>query len=133
MAALGQLCRAGLIQRRGKPPHHAYSFKHALVRDAAYATLLKSPRQQLHAHIAQAIERLRPEIAAGQPEIVAHHFIEGGCSTKGQSFFWPPVGWQRRGMRSKRRSPTLKRACSSRHVLGTMYHRPIEAPSASAS
>ncbi|MCK1636297.1 alpha/beta fold hydrolase [Bradyrhizobium sp. 157] len=82
-AVLDQLCRAGLIQRRGTPPHHTYSFKHALVRDAAYATLLKSPRQQLHAHIAQAIERLRPEIAAGQPEIVAHHFIEGGLLDQG--------------------------------------------------
>ncbi|MFK4507182.1 alpha/beta fold hydrolase [Bradyrhizobium daqingense] len=82
-AVLDQLCRAGLIQRRGMPPHHTYSFKHALVRDAAYATLLKSPRQQLHAHIAQAIEQLRPEIAAGQPEIVAHHFIEGGLLDKG--------------------------------------------------
>jgi class 3 adenylate cyclase/pimeloyl-ACP methyl ester carboxylesterase len=77
-SALGQLCRAGLIQRRGMPPHHAYSFKHALVRDAAYATLLKSSRQQLHARIAQAIERLQPEIAVAQPEIVAHHFIEAG-------------------------------------------------------
>ena len=82
-AALGQLCLAGLIQRRGTPPHHAYSFKHALVRDAAYATLLKSSRQQLHARIAQAIERLRPEIAVGQPEIVAHHFIEGGLPDQG--------------------------------------------------
>ncbi len=77
-AALGQLCLAGLIQRRGTPPHHAYSFKHALVRDAAYATLLKSSRQQLHARIARAIERLRPEIAVAQPEIVAHHFIDAG-------------------------------------------------------
>jgi pimeloyl-ACP methyl ester carboxylesterase len=82
-AALGQLCQAGLIQRRGTLPPQAYSFKHALVRDAAYATLLKSSRQQLHARIAQAIERLRPEIAAGQPEIVAHHFIEGGLPDQG--------------------------------------------------
>ena len=82
-AALGQLCRAGLIQRRGTPPHHTYSFKQALVRDAAYATLLKSSRQQLHARIAQAIERLRPEIAVGQPEIVAHHFIEGSLLDQG--------------------------------------------------
>jgi pimeloyl-ACP methyl ester carboxylesterase len=85
-AALGQLCQAGLIQRRGIPPRHAYSFKHALVRDAAYATLLKSSRQQLHARIAQAIERLRPEIAGGQPEIVAHHFIEGGLPDQGATY-----------------------------------------------
>jgi class 3 adenylate cyclase/pimeloyl-ACP methyl ester carboxylesterase len=82
-AVLDQLCRAGLIQRRGMPPHYAYSFKHALVRDAAYATLLKSSRQQLHAHIAQAMKRLRPEITAGQPEILAHHFIEGGLPKQG--------------------------------------------------
>jgi class 3 adenylate cyclase/pimeloyl-ACP methyl ester carboxylesterase len=85
-AALSQLCRAGLIQRRGMPPHHAYSFKHALVRDAAYATLLKSSRQQLHARIAQAIERLRPEIAVAQPEIVAHHFIEAGLPDRATTY-----------------------------------------------
>jgi class 3 adenylate cyclase/pimeloyl-ACP methyl ester carboxylesterase len=85
-AALGQLCQAGLIQRRGTPPHHAYSFKHALVRDAAYATLLKSSRQQLHARIAQAIERLRPEIAVAQPEIVAHHFIEAGLPDRAATY-----------------------------------------------
>jgi pimeloyl-ACP methyl ester carboxylesterase len=84
--ALDQLCRAELIWRHGTPPRHAYSFKHALVRDAAYATLLKSRRQQLHAHIAQAIERLRPEAAAGQPEIVARHFIEGGLPDQGAAY-----------------------------------------------
>jgi class 3 adenylate cyclase/pimeloyl-ACP methyl ester carboxylesterase len=85
-AALGQLCRAGLIQRRGTPPHDAYSFKHALVRDAAYATLLKSSRQQLHARIAQTIERLRPEIAVAQPEIVAHHLIEAGAPNRAATY-----------------------------------------------
>ncbi|WP_063697702.1 alpha/beta fold hydrolase [Bradyrhizobium centrolobii] len=85
-AALVQLCWAGLIQRRGTPPHHVYSFKHALVRDAAYATLLKSSRQQLHARIAQAIERLRPEIAMAQPEIVAHHLIEAGLPDQAATY-----------------------------------------------
>jgi class 3 adenylate cyclase len=84
--ALDQLCRAELIQRHGTPPRHTYSFKHALVRDAAYATLLKSRRQQLHAHIAAAVEQLRPEVAASEPEIVAHHFIEGGLPAQGVAY-----------------------------------------------
>ena len=84
--ALDQLSRAELIQRRGTPPRHVYAFKHALVCDAAYATLLKPRRQQLHARIAAALERLRPEVTAGQPEILAHHFIEGGLSDRGAAY-----------------------------------------------
>ena len=55
-----------------------YSFKHALVRDAAYESLLKSRRHQLHGQIARALEERFPDIAASQPEIVAHHFTEAG-------------------------------------------------------
>jgi pimeloyl-ACP methyl ester carboxylesterase len=84
--ALDQLYRAELVQRHGTPPRHTYGFKHALVRDAAYATLLKSRRQQLHTRIAEAIERLRPEAVVGQPEIVAHHFIEGGLPDRGAAY-----------------------------------------------
>ncbi len=84
--ALSQLCQAQLIQRHGTPPRHVYAFKHALVRDAAYATLLKSRRQQLHLQIAEAIERLRPQTAANEPEIVAQHFIEGGLPDKAAAY-----------------------------------------------
>jgi class 3 adenylate cyclase/pimeloyl-ACP methyl ester carboxylesterase len=84
--ALDQLCRAELVQLHGTPPRHTYGFKHALVRDAAYATLLKSRRQLLHTRIAEAIERLRPEAVVGQPEIVAHHFIEGGLPDQGAAY-----------------------------------------------
>lgn len=84
--ALDQLCRAELVQRHGTPPRHVYAFKHALVRDAAYATLLKSRRQQIHAQTAEAITRLRPEFVAGQPEILAHHFIEAGLPDKGAAY-----------------------------------------------
>jgi class 3 adenylate cyclase/predicted ATPase len=74
--ALAQLERAELVFRRGEPPGAVYSFKHALVRDAAYESLLKSRRQLLHGQIARALEASFPDIVASQPEIVAHHFTE---------------------------------------------------------
>jgi class 3 adenylate cyclase/predicted ATPase len=77
-AALDRLTDAGLLFGRGTPPHSSYLFKHALVQDAAYATLLRARRQQLHAAIAGALEREFPEIAAAQPELLAHHYTEAG-------------------------------------------------------
>src|SRR5262249_41040460 len=76
--ALAQLEEAGLVFRRGEPPEAVYSFKHALVRDAAYDSLLKSRRQQLHGRIARALEERFADIVASQPEIVAHHFTQAG-------------------------------------------------------
>src|SRR5262245_58685326 len=75
---LAQLEQAGLVFRRGEPPDAVYSFKHVLVRDAAYESLLKSRRQQLHGQIARALEQSFADIAASQPEIVAHHFTAAG-------------------------------------------------------
>src|SRR6516225_3812202 len=75
---LAQLEQAGLVFRRGEAPDAVYSFKHALVRDAAYESLLKSRRQQLHGRIARALEHGFADIVASQPEIVAHHFTEAG-------------------------------------------------------
>ena len=76
--ALAKLEQAELVFRRGEPPEATYSFKHALVRDAAYESLLKSRRQQLHCQIARTMEEKFPEIVVSQPEIVAHHFTEAG-------------------------------------------------------
>ena len=76
--ALTQLEQAELVFRRGEPPEAVYSFKHALVRDAAYESLLKSRRHQLHGQIARVLEERFPDIVASQPEIVAHHFTEAG-------------------------------------------------------
>src|SRR6476469_5892352 len=76
--ALTQLEQAELVFRRGEPPEAVYSFKHALVRDAAYESLLKSRRQQLHGQIARALEERFADIVASQPEIVARHFTEAG-------------------------------------------------------
>ena len=74
--ALEQLVESELIFRRGTPPNATYTFKHALVQDAAYASLLKSRRQQLHADIAQVITSLRPELVNTQPELLAHHYTQ---------------------------------------------------------
>jgi tetratricopeptide (TPR) repeat protein len=76
--ALAQLEQAELVFRRGEPPEAVYSFKHALVRDAAYESLLKSRRHQLHGQIARALEERFPDVVASEPEIVARHFTEAG-------------------------------------------------------
>jgi tetratricopeptide (TPR) repeat protein/ABC-type transport system involved in cytochrome c biogenesis ATPase subunit len=76
--ALAQLEQAELVFRRGEPPEAVYSFKHALVRDAAYESLLKSRRHQLHGQIARALAERFPDVVASEPEIVAHHFTEAG-------------------------------------------------------
>ena len=76
--ALAQLEQAELVFRRGELPEAVYSFKHALVQDAAYESLLKSRRQQLHGQIARALEERFADIVASEPEIVAHHFTEAG-------------------------------------------------------
>ena len=80
--ALGQLVRSELIFRRGEIPHAVYTFKHTLVRDAAYAGLLKSRRAYLHAAIAIALEQQFPEIVQTQPETLAHHLTEAGLIEK---------------------------------------------------
>jgi predicted ATPase len=76
--ALAQLEQAELVFRRSEPPEAVYSFKHALVRDAAYESLLKSRRHQLHGQIARTLEARFPEVVATEPEIVARHFTEAG-------------------------------------------------------
>jgi predicted ATPase/class 3 adenylate cyclase len=75
---LAQLEEAGLVFRRGEPPEAVYSFKHALVRDAAYESLLRSRRQQLHGEIAHAFEQRFADVVSSQPEIVAYHFTQAG-------------------------------------------------------
>jgi class 3 adenylate cyclase/tetratricopeptide (TPR) repeat protein len=79
-AALDRLIAAGLLFRQGVPPHATYLFKHALVQDAAYGTLLRDPRRALHARIVEAIESQFDEIAENQPELLAHHFEEAGLA-----------------------------------------------------
>jgi class 3 adenylate cyclase/predicted ATPase len=75
-SALAQLAGAELIFQRGVPPESTYQFKHALVQDVAYASLVRSRRQQLHGQIARALEKQFPEVVAAEPEILAHHLTE---------------------------------------------------------
>jgi len=84
--ALDRLIAAGLLYRQGVPPHATYRFKHALVQDAAYGTLLREPRRALHARIAKILESHFTEIAENQPEVLARHCTESRPHREGS---WP--------------------------------------------
>jgi class 3 adenylate cyclase/predicted ATPase len=85
--ALDQLVTSELIFRRGTPPEAAYSFKHALVQDAAHGTLLKSRRQQLHARIAKVLKEQFPATAESEPEVLAHHCAEAGLADRAAAYW----------------------------------------------
>jgi predicted ATPase len=92
--ALHRLVAAGLLLRQGAPPHATYLFKHALVQDAAYGTLLREPRRALHARIAETLENEFAEIAESQPELLARHCTDAGLIEKaagatGKVAIWP--------------------------------------------
>ena len=91
--ALDQLVAAELIFRRGTPPDAEYTFKHALVQDAAYSTLLKSRRQQMHARIAKILEEQFPDVVTVQPELLAQHYAEAGLTGKSVTY-WLNAGQQ---------------------------------------
>ena len=96
--ALTELEQAELVYRRGEPPDAVYSFKHALVRDAAYESLLKSRRHQLHGQIARTLEERFPDVVTGEPEILARHFTEAGIVDLATSY------WLKAGNRALSRS-----------------------------
>jgi class 3 adenylate cyclase len=91
---LAQLVEAELLYLRGVPPQATYLFKHALIQDAAYQSLLKSTRQQYHQRIAQVLEARFPDIGKTQPELLARHYTEAGLSTQALPY------WQRAGQRA---------------------------------
>ena len=97
-ASLDRLMAAGLLFRQGVPPHATYLFKHALVQDAAYGTLLREPRRALHALIAEILETQFAEIAENQPELLARHCTEAGLIEKAALL------WGKAGQRSLERS-----------------------------
>jgi len=97
-SALDRLVAAGLLFQQGEPPHATYLFKHALVQDAAYGTLLREPRRALHSRIAETLEGQFAEITENQPELLAHHYTESGLIEKAATF------WGKAGQRSLRRS-----------------------------
>jgi len=90
-AALAQLIAAELIFQRGLPPEAKYLFKHALVQDAVYASLVRSRRHQIHAQIARALEEQFPDGVASEPEMLAHHFTAAGLTERGV-LYWNKAG-----------------------------------------
>jgi predicted ATPase len=92
--ALAQLVEAEVVAQRGLPPQATYSFKHALIQDTAYQSLLKSTRQQYHHRIAQALEQHLPDMAQRQPELVAQHYTAAGLVAQAIPY------WQRAGERA---------------------------------
>ena len=101
-SALDRLMAAGLLFRQGVPPHASYLFKHALVQDAAYSTLLREPRRALHARIAETLESRFAEIAEKQPELLARHCTEAGLIEKAATL------WGKAGQRSLERSALVE-------------------------
>ena len=101
-SALDRLIAAGLLFRQGVPPHATYVFKHALVQDAAYGTLLREPRRAFHARIAETLENQFAEIAQSQPELLARHCTEAGLIEKSASL------WGKAGQRSLERSALVE-------------------------
>ena len=106
-SALDRLIAAGLLFRQGVPPHASYLFKHALVQDAAYGTLLREPRRALHARIAEILEIQFAEIAEPQPELLARHCTEAGLIEKAAGL------WGKAGQRSLERSALMEAVSSS--------------------
>jgi predicted ATPase/class 3 adenylate cyclase len=95
---LARLVEAELVYQRGLPPRSQYIFKHALIQDAAYQSLLRSTRQRYHQRIAQVLEAQFPDTALLQPELVAHHYTEAGLSAQAVRY------WQQAGQRAHERS-----------------------------
>ena len=101
-SALDSLTTAGLLLRQGLPPHATYLFKHALVQDAAYGTLLRDARRALHARIVRTLEGQFTEIAENRPELLARHCTEAGLIEKAA------LQWGKAGQRSLERSALVE-------------------------
>lgn len=116
--ALGELVRSELIFCRGEVPQAIYTFKHALVRDAAYSGLLKSRRASLHATIADAFEQRFPEIIAAQPETLAHHLMEAGLAERAAGY------WLAAARMAATRSANLEAIAHAQRGLDALEHVP---------
>ena len=99
---LQQLVEAEFLYQQGLPPQATYTFKHALIQDAAYQSLLRSTRQQYHQRIAQVLEGQFPETVEAQPELIAQHYTAAGCTEQAVGY------WQRAGQHASDRSAHLE-------------------------
>ena len=116
--ALDRLVTAGLLFRQGVPPHASYLFKHALVQDAAYGTLLREPRRALHARIAETLESQFADIVERQPELLARHYTEAGLIEKAARL------WGKAGQRSLERSALVEAVEQLTRALGQIANLP---------
>jgi len=117
-SALDRLIAAGLLFRQGVPPNATYLFKHALVQDAAYGTLLREPRRALHARIAETLETQFAEIAESRPELLAHHCTEAGLIEKAADL------WGKAGQQSQSRSALVEAVAQLTRALGLIASLP---------
>jgi predicted ATPase len=117
-AALGQLVSSELVFQRGTPSDAVYTFKHALVQDAAHGSLLRNARQQLHAQIAEALETHSPELMDSQPEIFAQHYAEARLVEKSVDY------WAKAGRRSAARSAMAEAAAQFQKGLDQLELQP---------
>ena len=120
-SALERLIDAGLLFRQGVPPHVTYLFKHALVQDAAYGTLLREPRRALHVRIAETLESQFAEIADNQPELLARHCTEAGLIEKAAGL------WGKAGQRSLARAALVEGAEQLKRALDQIATLPATA------
>jgi TOMM system kinase/cyclase fusion protein len=121
---LAQLIEAELLYQRGMPPQATYLFKHALVQDAAYQSLLRSTRQQHHQRIAQVLETQFPDICETQPELLARHYTEARLYEQAVPY------WQQAGQRANQRSASVEAITyftSGLAVLATLPDTPKRA------
>jgi predicted ATPase len=116
--ALNQLVSSALIFRRGSPPKATYSFKHALVQDAAYQTLLKSKRKQLHTRIVSTLEQYFPETIKSQPEVLARHCDLGDMTEQAIDY------WHRAGELAAQRSAVMEAAVHFNRALELLRTSP---------
>ena len=117
-AGLAQLVGAELLYQRGRPPRATYRFKHALIQDAAYASLLKSTRQRVHQQIVQLCEARFPEVVATQPEVVARHCTAAGQNEAAIRY------WQRAGQRALQGSAHAEAIAHLRQGLAVLTPLP---------
>ena len=101
-SGLGQLVVDELLYQRGRPPRSRYLFKHALIQDAAYQSLLKRTRQQYHERAAMLLEDRFPELVSTQPELVAHHYTQANCPAQAIAY------WLKAGTAAARQSANLE-------------------------
>jgi predicted ATPase/class 3 adenylate cyclase len=116
--ALARFVSSELVSQRGTPPDAVYRFKHALVQDVVHGTLLRAARQQLHAHIAEALQGHSPELVDSEPEVLAWHYSEAGLVEKSVAY------WGKAGQRSAARSAMAEAAAQFQKGLDQLASMP---------